>query len=176
MLIKCTHTITLKALDLLSQFPLSLLSPMCMAREEEKKYFAVHDKMFRLGEVRVLIIVPRDMSRKILWTMHIDHTCMHAVQQHKAGLQCCSCQQQQQGLHPCTDAMERHITDESLWMKQLKTAKPNKGPGLLVLCVSVSPLVFVLYFLLSLAVSEKKFCIAVVLTAGYLTWQATTSL
>jgi hypothetical protein len=36
------------------------------------------------------------------------------VQQHKAGLQCCSCQQQQQGLQPCTDAMERHITDESL--------------------------------------------------------------
>jgi len=61
-------------------------------------------------------------------------------------------------------------------MKQLKTAKPNKGPGLLVLCVSVSPLVFVLYFLLSLAVSEKKFCIALVLTAGYHTWQATTSL
>jgi len=81
MLIKCTHTITLKALDLLSlNPPLSLLSPMCMAREgeEEKKYFAVHDKMFGLGEVRVLIIVPRDMSRKILWTMHIDHTCMHA--------------------------------------------------------------------------------------------------
>jgi hypothetical protein len=49
------------------------------------------------------------------------HACMHAdaVQQHKAALQCCSCQQQQQqGLQPCTDAMERHISDESLWMNE----------------------------------------------------------
>jgi hypothetical protein len=56
-----------------------------------------------------------------------------------------------------------------------EAAKPSKGLGLLVLCVSVSPLVFVLYFLLSLAVSDFFFCIAVVLAAGYLTWQATTS-
>ena len=106
--------------------------------EEEKKDCSVHDKMFGLGEVQVLIIVPRDMSRKILWTMHIDHTCMHAAavqQQHKAGFAMLS---QQQGLQPCTDAMERHITGEPT--NQLKTAKPNKGPAGPLLCVSVSPL------------------------------------
>lgn len=124
MPIKCTHTHThiykhtrearerLKALCL---FPLSLSHISNVAGEEEEKI--EHDKMFGLGEVRVLIMVSCDVSRrkKILWTMH---TCMHAckvgcmllaatfalLQQHKPAAM-------HTHTHTHTDhAMERHIT------------------------------------------------------------------
>lgn len=63
----------------------SLISPMWQGREEEEKI--VHDKMFGLGGGQSFDHSCCDMSRKILWTMHIYiveyHTCkcMHACMQ-----------------------------------------------------------------------------------------------
>ena len=76
-----------------------------MAGEEEEKI--EHDKMFGLGEVRVLIMVSCDVSRrKILWTMH---TCMHARLAACCNL-CLAAAGQHTAMH--TDhAMERHITE-----------------------------------------------------------------
>jgi hypothetical protein len=103
-------TVTFKALDLFSLsfsfslslslslslflfLSLSLLHPMW------QEGTIVHDKMIRLGEVRILImLVSCDMSRKILWTIHITHACIQRLATAAS-------------LQPCTHAMERHITE-----------------------------------------------------------------
>lgn len=118
MPIKCAHTHThtstqgrererLKALCL---FPISLSHISNVAGEEEEKI--EHDKMFGLGEVRVLIMVSCDVSsRKILWTMQHMHACKLGCMLQP--LHCCSrAAHKPAGSHAHTDhAMERHITE-----------------------------------------------------------------
>lgn len=87
MLIKCTHTTTLaKALYLLSHVS-CLQCAWHGGRGKEIFCCAWQDVWIGGRSGFWSCIVPRDMSsrRKILWTMHIDHTCM------------CSTVRQQQG-------------------------------------------------------------------------------